>query len=277
MTLISQQNRHFILRSEGDLEIILLYENQGAFTDIINPDLYTVGGTVPNQEIRFHNDSCFDLFLIRVNELLAEAPRALNISGRHYNYSLFTGMQWFCEKHPAEASEVGLTAACNTLDQWLSTAKPVSFWCGDLRAQFELIMPRIDLLSFSGNLSKHNLLRINVLLSKLQRLCERNGFSVAEQDLISVLDPFLQELKSRLEYHSSYITEMLFVYFASINRLVIRRCIQNNTNDVSRMSLPAGTTSDTYKNLYGSTLVFRRYDENLFKQFRPVTNLKLRY
>jgi hypothetical protein len=262
------------------LEIILLYENQGAFPDIINPDLYFVGGTEPNQEIRFHNNVCFDLFLIRVNELFAEAPRIVSIGDRYYNYSLFTGMQWFCKRYPSEAEEVGLVDACSVLHEWLYTKKPVSFWCGELDTQFEFIMSRIELISFGGNLSKHNLLRVNALLTKLQRLCERHGFNVLEQNLISVLEPFSQEIKdNRLQYHSSYLIEMLFNYFAAINRLVIRRCFENNTNDVRQMTFPEGTTNDTYKDLYGSTLVFRRFEEQRFKQFRPITTkyLKLRY
>lgn len=267
------------IESEGDLEIATLYENQEAYTDILNPDLYVVLGEVPEQNILFHNDSCFDLFLIHASELFAEGSNNIRLNGKNQNFSLFGAVLWLCERYEDEARSVGLTSACDALNSWLEKRVPFSFWCGDLDTQFELDLSRKELLSFAGNLSKHNILRLNTLLSKLQRLCEKNGSSVAEQDLVGILEPFVVELKSRLLYHSSFLVEMLYDYFAAVNRLVVERFNVTKTNDVRKMRHPNGVSSDSYRNLYGSTLVFRRYDEARFSKFKPTTSeyLKLRY
>jgi hypothetical protein len=267
------------INSEGDLEIIILYENQEAFTDILNPNLYAVLGEVPEQNIVFHNDSCFDLFVVHTSELFAEGSNNVRLNGKTQNFSLFGGALWLCERYEDEARRAGLTSACDALNSWLEKRVPFAFWCSNLHTQFELEMSRKELLSFAGNLSKHNILRLNILLSRLQRLFERNGSLVEEQDLIGVLEPFVAELKSRLLYHSSFLVEMLYDYFAAINRFIINRFDIMKTNDVRKMKLPDTVSSDSYRNLYGDTLVFRRYDEARFSKFKPTTTeyLKMRY
>ena len=269
----------FRISSDGDLEIAILHENQVAFADIINPDLYAVLGESPEQNILFHNDACFDLFLVHVAEVFAEGTNNVVLDGRNYNFSLFGGALWLCEKYEEETRRAGLTSAYERLNMWLSQIVSFTFWCGGLNTQFELNMSRRDLLGFASNLSKHNILRLNALLNRLQRLCERSGFTVSEADLLSIMEPFVDELRSRLMYHSSYLTEMLYDYFAAINKLITDRFDSMGTNDVSQMRLPDGVTSDSYRDLYGSTLVFRRYDEGRFNRFKPITSpsLKIRY
>jgi len=104
----SSNNQMFKIDSEGDLEIILLSENQNAFTDIINPDLYDVLGDAPDQSIMFHNDSCFDLFFIRVAEIFSEGLNNVSLGGKNYNFSLFSGAQWLCENTLLNAIRVAL-------------------------------------------------------------------------------------------------------------------------------------------------------------------------
>ena len=72
---------------------------------------------------------------------------------------------------------------------------------------------------------------------------------------------------------------MMYDYFAAINRLVVSRYEANPTNRVAEMTFPQGVTSDAYRDLYGSVLIFRRYDESRFRERRPHTweYLKMRY
>jgi len=273
---MAKNNDLFRISTEGDFEITILHENQAAFTDIIDPELYTVYGESPEQTVGFHNDVCFKLFLVHVAEVFAEGKNNVVLNGKSNNFSLFGGSLWLCNKYEDETSEVGLKSACEKLTSWLNQEPSFEFWCGELDTQFQLIMPRRELISFAGNLSKHNILRLNVLLNKLQRICERNGFVVEDEDLISVLEPFVAELKSRLQYHSSYLVEMMYDYFWSINKLVINRFSLMRTNDVSKMKHPDGVTSNAFRNLYGDTLVFRRYDEERFSKFRPTATSSLK-
>jgi len=269
----------FSIRSEGDLEVAILHENQVACTDIIDPDLYIVAGKPPNQNIAFHNDACFRLFVIHVAEVFAEGRKTLTIGVERHNFSLFSGALWLCKRHPRETKESGLGAACRQLDDWLQETKPFSFWCGSLGTEFELEMPRKALLKYGANITKHNILRLNSLLSNLQGLCKRNGFDMSETELLQVFEPFTNEIYNRLKYHSTYLVEMLYDYFAAMNRLIIRRYEANPTNRVVQMTFPEGITSDAYKDLYGDVLVFLRFRKDRLKECRPHTAWyhKMRY
>ena len=85
------------IKTAGDLEAVIFHENKQAFTSIINKDLYMVGGDAPDQNILFHNSSCFDLFCIHVFELLAE--RKIKLIDGKYEKSLFTGAKWIADKY----------------------------------------------------------------------------------------------------------------------------------------------------------------------------------
>ena len=89
----------------------------------------------------------------------------------------------------------------------------------------------------------------------------------------------IEEVKSRLQYHSSYLIELLGQTFLSLNRLIVARFDQNPTNRVMDMNIPAGVTSDVFRNLYGAVMVFKRYDEARILNHTPITTryLKMRY
>ncbi|MFC2041760.1 hypothetical protein ACFLTY_05530 [Chloroflexota bacterium] len=267
-----------IFNSEGDLEVAVLSENLEAFYGIINPDLYTVLGHPPNQNVEFHNPSCFDLFLIRVQEVFAEGSMTVSIDDKSRNFSLLGGSIWFCERHPEESKHVGLTSAASKLQCWLKEVKTLEFWTGEKEVQFQLT--RQDLISDGANLCKHNLLRLSQILRKIEQRCKDIGIlGLKKSDIVGIVKPFLEELRSRLTYHASYLIEMLFDYFAAINRIVINRRKEWRTNDPRDLKCPEGLTSWSLKDLYSSTLALRSFEESKFHAYRPTTTryLKLRY
>ena len=71
-----------VIQSAGYLEIVLLHES---LASIIGPDLYTVFGEAPNQEIRFSNEHYFDLLLVRLVEVFPEGSDVVTIEGRNKN------------------------------------------------------------------------------------------------------------------------------------------------------------------------------------------------
>jgi hypothetical protein len=268
----------YTFNSEGDLEIAVLSENLEAFYGIINPDLYTNLGQPPNQNVLFHNPSCFDLFLIRVQEVFAEGSMAVNIDGKGRNFSLLGGAIWFCERHPEESKQAGLTSAAYKLQNWLKEVKPFDFWTGQHQLQFQLT--RQDLISDGANLCKHNLLRLSQVLQKIGQRCKDAGIEVSNtSDIVSIVEPFVEELRNRLIYHASYLIEMLFDYFAAINQIVIRRKREWGTNDPRVLKYPKGVTSWSLKDLYSGTLALRSFEEDKFRAYRPTTtcSLKRRY
>ena len=89
----------------------------------------------------------------------------------------------------------------------------------------------------------------------------------------------IEEVRSRLQYHSSYLLELIGNVFFAVNTLIKSRFAQNPTNRVNDMTMPAGVTSDVFRDLYGAVMVFKRYDDSRIRDYSPVTNcyLKMQY
>lgn len=267
------------IRSEGDLEVVLLHETHGALARIIGPELYFIGGTPPEQTIMFHNGPSFDLFLVLIVEFLAEAKGNVYINGSYQNHSILSALKWFCEIHENEAKDAGLDISLANLSEWVDRDVPFSFWCPAINQQIEITLSNRHLVNFGANATKHHLLRLPQLLSKLESLCRAANYNLTSQEIIGVMEPMIDETNSRLRYHSTYLVELLGNLFLSINKIITNRFAVNPTNIVEEMHFPSGVTSDIFRDLYGSVLVFMRYPESRITDYTPVTTqyLKLRY
>jgi hypothetical protein len=267
------------IRSEGDLEVALLHEAHSVLADIIGPELFSVGGTQPEQSVVFHTSSCFNLFLILISEFFAEGPRSAFIDENYQNWSLLKGLGWFCTIHPDEATATDLDLAVSNLEGWATKEVPFRFWCPDVNIHVEFMLRNDQLISFGANTAKHHLLRLAGLLGKLETLCAQAGYNFSSQELYAVLTSMIEEVRSRLLYHSSYLLELLGNVFLALNAIVKNRFAANPTNRVSEMTMPLGITSDVFRDLFGSVLVFKRYEEHRIRAYTPITTryLKLRY
>jgi hypothetical protein len=112
------------IRSEGDREVDLLHEAHSVLADIIGPELFSVGGTQPEQSVLFRTSSCFNLFLILISEFFAEGPRNAFIDEKYQNWSLLKGLGWFCTIHPDEATATRLDLAFSNLERWVTKEIP---------------------------------------------------------------------------------------------------------------------------------------------------------
>ena len=267
------------IQSEGDLEVVLLHETHSVLAEIIGPELYSVGGTPPEQSILFHTRSSFNLFLILVVEFFAEGPRSASINHKFQNWSLFKGLRWFCERYPDEAKAAGLQEAVSSLESWVAKDVHFQFWCPDVNTDVSFSLKNEQLMSFGANTAKHHLFRLSDLLGKLESLCVNAGYSFTAQQFPAVLASMIEEVRSRLEYHSSYLVELLGNVFFALNKLIKARFDQNPTNCVKEMTAPAGVTSDVFRDLYGSVMVFKRHDDSRIRDYTPVATryLKMRY
>ena len=267
-----------IIRSEGDLEIVVLHETHSALSEIIGPELYAIGGEPLEQSAMFHTKSNFNLFLILVVEFFAEGPRNVLIEEKYQNWSLLNGLRWFCTVHPEESAP-NLEVAVSNLEGWLKREVPFTFWCPEVDTQVRLSLSNAQLVSFGANAAKHHLLRLANLLGRLERLCVKAGYSFSPQELYPVLANMITEANSRLLYHSTWILELLGNLFLTLNAVIIRRFNANPTNRVKEMTFPEGVTSDVFQDLYGDVLIFKRYTDERIRKHTPVTTryLKMRY
>ncbi len=267
------------IRSDGDLEIMLMHEAHDALAEIVGPNLYEVRGSDDDQEAWFRSESHFNLFLILVVEIFAEGPRSAYIDEKYQSWSLLTGLSWLCTRYPSEASASGLVAAVSALDAWVAREVPVRFWCPDVDAEVEVLLSNRQLIVFGANAAKHHLFRLAELLGRLETICQRAGHQFSPQELAAVLASMVPEVRSRLAYHGTYLVEMLGRLFHALNTFIVRRYAANPTNRVSDMTMPPGVTSDVFRNLYGAVLVFKQYPDGRILSFTPKTSrfMKLRY
>jgi len=267
------------IQSEGDLEVVLLHETHSFFAELIGPELYAVGGTAPEQSVLFHTRSTFNLFLIRVIEIFAEGPRVAFINQKYQNWSLLKGLRWFCGRYTNESDSTGLHPALGALETWAAKEVPFSFWCPDVSKDVCFPLKNEQLVSFGANTAKHHLFRLADLLGKLESLCVNAGYSFTPQQYHAVLSSMTEEARSRLQYHSSYLIELLGNVFFALNRLIKERFEKNPTNRVTEMNMPNGVTSDVFRDLYGAVMVFKRYEDSRIRDYTPVTTryLRIRY
>jgi len=262
--------------SEGDLEVITLHEAHGALAKLIGPDLYTILGDPPNQQVQFSNQSTFDLFLMRVSEFFAEGTRASRIDGEYKNWSLLSALSWFCRRYPDETNAAGLDDALTNLIAWHDKQVPLKFSCPEVELDIELTLPNSQLVSFGANTAKHHILRLSGLIGKLDRYTKSGNYNFTPQQLIVVLKAMMVEVESRLVYHATYITELLGHVFLALNAIVCERFAVNPTNRVRDMFHPEGITSDVYRGMYGDVLVFKQYEESRIRAHTPVTHESLK-
>ena len=246
---------------------------------IIGPELYSVGGVAPEQSVLFHTESSFNYFLILVIEFFAEGARNSLINDKFENWSLLKGLRWLCCRYPDEAKQSNLDQAISNIEDWIKRKVPFEFWCPEVNDTIRFQITNNQLISFGANTAKHHLFRLTELLGKLDNLCISAGYNFVEQQYPAILSSMIEEVKSRLQYHSSYLIELLGQTFLSLNRLIVARFDQNPTNRVMDMNIPAGVTSDVFRNLYGAVMVFKRYDEARILNHTPITTryLKMRY
>jgi hypothetical protein len=268
-----------VIQSEGDLEVVLLHEAHSVLAEIICPELYSVGGTPPEQSVIFYTRSSFNLFLILVVEFFAEGPHSVNINQKFQKCSLLKGLRWFCNRYPDEVNAVGLQEAVSDLETWVTKDVPFQFWCPDVDTNISFLLKNEQLISFGANIAKHHLFRLSILLGKLETMCVSAEYAFTPQQLSAVLTSMIEEVRNRLQYHSSFLIEMFGEVFFTLNKLIKERFAQNPTNRVSEMIVPAGVTSDVFRDMYGSVMVFKRYDDSRIRSYTPVTTrwLKMRY
>lgn len=267
------------IQSEGDLEVVLLHEAHGVLAEIIGPELYSVGGNPPQQSVLFHTRSSFNLFLILANEFFAEGTKSACINQKFQNLSLLSGLRWLCDKYADEAKETGLQAAVSEMESWVEKEVDFRFWCPDVGVEIGFPLSNEKLISFGANTAKHHLIRLSVLIGKLGSLCGKAGYSFTPQQLPAVLTSMTEEVRNRLQYHSSFLLELLGNVFFALNTLIRKRFEKNPTNRVRDMMVPEGVSSDVFRDLYGSVMVFKRYTDGRIRQHTPVATryLKMRY
>jgi len=218
----------------------------------------------------FHSQMSFNLFLILAVEIIAEGVKCAYIDGKYLNLSLLDGLRRFCSTHPIECEKSGLENAIANTEEWLKREVPFNFWCSSVDAEIKLQLRNKELLKFGANAAKHHLLRLSKLLENLNIFCEKAGYNFAPQEISAILASMIEEVRSRLHWHSSYILSLLGNIFFAINSIIKVRHANKPTNRVKNMNIPCGVTSGVFEDMYGDILVFKKYDDDRILKYTPV-------
>ena len=249
--------------------MLVFLETHSLLADLIGPDFYSVGGKPPDQSISFANAVCFDHFLVRAHELIADGSHVVQIDGKPLSLSLLSGLERICHRHPAETEAAGLDTALAKLTAWLNTEEPVQRWVAGIGKHVEFILPRKQMIAVAANATKHHLLRLSQQLEKVGKWCAKSGYDLPAAELIEVHKSLAEELRHALQYYSTVLVELIGGVFLALNRIVTARFAANPTNDVSKMTMPVGVTDDVFRNLYGDLLVFHTYEPERISRYIP--------
>jgi len=265
--------------SEGDLEVIILYEAQTALSELVDSRLYKVLGDDDEQQVMFHTEMTFHLFLIRLVEFFAEGVSSALVSPNYSKLSIVNGLEWLCDKYPDECREVKLPEAVQAIQAWAVKESPVEIWSPTVDKKLTLTFSNYRLVNFTANAAKHGLIRLGGLLSTLNSICAKAGYCFSEHEITSVLREVVEQAEGRLLYLSTYIVELLGKVFLSLNQLIINRFEQKPTNDWREMAIPVGVTSNIFASLYGHVIFTKRFTPSRIMNDTPRTGqfLKLRY
>lgn len=224
----------------------------------------------------FHNQNMFDMFFLRVHEFFAKTKISNNVRP---GLSLFDGLKWVADKYIDESAETKLSESLLVLENWISREVQFGFFCPDVDHQIDFMLSNKNLIAFYANSTKHHLLRLSGLLRHLRALCESRAVRFSQAELLLILAAMMEELRSRLEYHSTRIIEMLGRIFFALNNLIKARYSLSPTMYVNQLVFPAGISSDVFRSIYGDLLIMRRYSDNRILDCTPATTrwLKLRY
>ena len=267
------------IKSDGDLEIVILHEAHGSLASIVGPHLYKIEGEVPEQKVLFPNRPLFDLFLLRLYDFIRTDTASPSLDKRHAGLSLLGGLRHLCAQHPAETDEAGLGQALQAFEAWLVRSVEFGFWSPNIGTEVAFKLTNSELIWFGANCVRNELARLPSLLERLHALCIAGGSEITAQDMVAVFEGMDGEARSRLEYHATHLLEMLGKIFQAVNRVVNARYRANPTADVTEMSFPAGVTSETFKHFYRFLLVFKNYDRERIEKYTPAAakNLRTRY
>lgn len=103
-----------------------------------------------------------------------------------------------------------LKLAVQEFSVWLDQEVSVAVWLPSLNTEATLTIERHRFLWMCGNVSKHNLLNLSQVASKLKKHLNASGLTVDESDALLALEDFYTRFHDDIFlYHSSRIVELL--------------------------------------------------------------------
>lgn len=181
----------------------------------------------------------------------------------------------FDVKHSIRA----LADATHACDAWFQHEAEIEVWLPSLDAHALLKLSRVTYLRMSGNIAKHDPLRLGVVAEQLRSALVADGIGADLDDALVALDGFYERFhEDILNYHASTIVELLNSIRWGIYEYLqpeLRRSYRSIVSDVPRweFTYPADVRGKFARIRYWS-LMDAMQRQPILPQFRTIEVLR---
>lgn len=216
--------------------------------------MYAVSGDRGEQQAVFASAEVHALFYIRVHEFVAASTKVPASLGGPKPFSLLSAGEWIATRHPERAEWAGLKEAQRRAQAWFDQTHRIVFWAGSLGRHLRLELPMTSIVGMRSNLEKHQLLRLDREIRRLQSKCVESGCALSLAQAVAAREEFNAHIRGMLAYHATFVAESLGSYFLALYRFVHEIYLERPTN-VLKQILPLSETSDeVFRYMYASTI-----------------------
>ena len=188
--------------SAVEQEAIILNSAWKMIDEMVNRAMFCETGAEDARELLFHRYEHARLFLIILTDFLSGVrghrgnPIPLGLkeqpsNGRPYERTFLYHIKQICENPQFGSDASRIEQQVDGLADWLEisfVAPQVNL--PDIKLVSDIEVQRYRYLKICGNIKKHNLARLSVVVSQIRGLLNRSGHSVNESDAYLVADNF---------------------------------------------------------------------------------------
>ena len=194
--------------SDLEEEVVFLKAINELVDSMVNFELMTLLGNDPETNVQFKTSTHQRFFNIVLVDFLSKTGDKAPVKQNSY-----LGALWAISAHPGfdvNDSVAGLRSATCKFHDWLNQKITVDVWLPAIKTQTPIQISRQQFLEMCGNISKHNILRLDRVAKQLHQTLAASGAAVELDDAMLALDNFYERFHTDiLNYHSSTIAEFL--------------------------------------------------------------------
>ncbi|MGI8635646.1 MAG: hypothetical protein ACR2KZ_09610, partial [Segetibacter sp.] len=195
---------------------LLIEENFHAGLTLISSNLYHI--TENKSEIWFHDENCYNLFFIHLNEYVnTEFISPLDNKSKH---SLFELTMEFPKSYCDNDYFKKFVSAGNSFKDFLDGRRIYDKYISPYEIKIETSFA--ELINIQANYIKHSLYHLSKMKNKLKRMFKINGIeNIPDDDYNEHLQYFKEAvLDDRLNFNQTKIVEEVGKYFLALYNLV---------------------------------------------------------
>lgn len=236
-------------------EAIILNSAWKMIDEMVTRSVFSETGPGYARELLFHSSEHARLFLIILTDFLSsvrghrgnrvplglkEQPR----NGRPYERTFLYHLKQVCENPQVGSDSSSIEQQVDAFADWLEfsfVAPRVNL--PDINIVSDIEVHRYKYLTICGNIKKHNLARLSIVVSQIRELLNQSGHSVNESDAYLVADNFCDWFFDNIFlYHAPQIAE-----FLNGIRCAIYKYLLEEYRRSYRVTSESGPTFEVYR------------------------------